>query len=152
MKYCQECGSNNKVSYSEDFNQDLCPICLKMNIEHPVNTLPPVGEIRYDLDGRPICHICGRAYNKLMQHARLKHGLSALEYKKSFGLNVSKGIIATRTAEILRSYVDKNYEVVVENNLLKNGRKTRFETGCEGRTKEKLSLQALKDLQNRKKD
>lgn len=151
MIYCQECGSNHKVAYSEELDMELCPVCLKMNLEHPVNSLPPIGEIRYDMEGRPICHICGRAYNKLMQHARLKHGLSALEYKRSFGLNVSKGIISLRTADILRFHVEKNYEKVVEGNLLVNGVNTRFEAGYEGRTREKLSIQALKDLQNRRK-
>lgn len=152
MNYCKECGTSHKVNYYEEYEGYLCPSCLKMNVEHPVNNLPSPGEVIYDSEGRPICHICGRAYNKLMQHARLKHDLSALEYKKMFGLNVSKGIIAKKTTEILRHHVEKNYSSVVENNLLLNGKKTRFKNGHEGRTKEKLSLQALNDLKNRNKN
>lgn len=152
MNYCKECGSQYKVAFYEEYDGYLCSSCLRTNIEHPVNEIPNAGEIKYDLDGRPICHICGRAYNKLMQHARLKHDLSAREYKKMFGLNVSQGIIAKRTTEILRHHVEKNYGNVVENNLLLNGKKTRFKAGHEGRTKEKLSLQALNDLKNRNKN
>ena len=149
MFYCEECGSSHKIKYSEEFEKVLCPSCLKTNIEHPVNPIPPMGELRYDLEGRPICHICGRAYNKLMSHSRQAHGLSAIDYKKQFGLNVSKGIVSIRTAEILRRHVDKNYERVVEGYLIKNGVGTRFEKGCAGRTKDKLSLQALKGLQRK---
>lgn len=152
MIYCEECSSKHKVEFVEEYGLHLCSNCIKMNEEHPVNHIPPMGEIHFDSENRPICHICGRAYNKLMSHTRQKHDVSALEYKKMFGLHTSKGIVAKHTAELLRAHVDKNYDIVVEGNLKKNGKKTRFKNGYEGRTKDKLSLQALKQLQNRKKE
>lgn len=149
MYYCKDCGSSYKVAYYKEYKEYLCKSCLKINIEHPVNSLPSPGEIKYDMEGRPICHICGRAYNKLMQHARLKHNLNAIEYKKMFGLNLNKGIISKKSKAILRQHVEKNYSNVVENNLLIYGKKSRFQKGHEGRTKDKLSLQALNDLKTR---
>lgn len=148
--FCQECGSLHKVSYYNEFDMRLCTNCIKMYREHPINPLPNPGEITYDEQLRPICHICGRAYNKLMSHVRLKHDLSALEYKKIFGLNTTKGVVSPITADKLRMHVEKNYEVVVKSNLLVDGKSTRFVNGCKGRTKDKLSLQALKGLKNRK--
>lgn len=149
MFFCSECGSSNKVKFFKEYDCCLCDCCFKTNLEHPVNDLPLPGEIKYDNQGRPICHICGRAYNKLMQHARYKHHLSAIEYKKMFGLNLNKGIISKTSKDILRMHVEKNYANVVENNLLVNGKKSRFKKGHEGRTKDKLSLQALNDLKTR---
>lgn len=147
--YCQECGGLHKVRFLDEYEMYLCSNCVKMYREHPVNPLPPAGEIVYDEKLRPICHICGRAYNKLMSHARLKHDLTAIEYKKLFGLNTTQGIISPVTADVLRRHVDKNYETVVKGNLMTYGIDTRFENGSKGRTKEKLSLQALKELQSR---
>lgn len=151
--YCEECGSNYKVSYFEEFESHLCNDCYRLNKEHPVNPLPGKGEILYDSQRRPICHICGRAYNKLMSHARLTHGISAREYKLMFSLSLKKGIVSPDTAEVLREHVRKNYEIVVSNNLVKAGSDTRFEKGYEGRTKDKLSLQELNAirLRNEKK-
>ena len=148
--YCQECGGLHKVRFFGEYEMYLCSNCIKMYREHPVNPLPPAGEIVYDEQLRPICHICGRAYNKLMSHARLKHDLTAIEYKKLFGLNTTQGIISPITADILRRHVDRNYDAVVKENLMVCGVDTRFEKGSKGRTKEKLSLQALKGLKNRK--
>lgn len=146
---CEECGSEYKVSYSEEFGLNMCNSCLKLNIEHPINSLPKKGEILYDSQNRPICHICGRAYNKLMSHVRLTHGISARDYKKMFGLSLKRGIVSPETAEVLRAHVRKNYELVVSDNLLKGGSETRFEKGYEGRTKEKMSLQELNALKKR---
>lgn len=146
---CEECGSEHKVFYSEDFGLNMCMSCYKLNSEHPVNSLPKKGEILYDAQNRPICHICGRAYNKLMSHARLTHGVSAKEYKEMFSLSKKKGIVSPETAELLRAHVRKNYEIVVSSNLMKGGSGTRFEKGYEGRTKDKLSLQELNAIRQR---
>ena len=42
-------------------------------------------EIAYSPDGKPICHICGKAYKKPLTHAWQIHGLTEKEYKKSLG-------------------------------------------------------------------
>ena len=150
--FCQECGGIHKVRFVDEYKMYLCANCIKMYKEHPVNPFPAAGEIMFDEQSRPICHICGRAYNKLMSHVRLKHDLTAVEYKKLFGLNTTKGIVSPITADVLRHHVDKHYETVVQGNLIICGVETRFEKGSKGRTKEQLSLQALKELQSRYSD
>ena len=119
-----------------------------MNIKRETDH-PHYGEVIYDDKGKPTCHICGRSFNKLLNHVWQKHGLSAREYKIKFGLNVSHGIISQATREKLQESVHNNYSKVVEINLIKKGRKTRFKKGNKGRTKDKLSEQERRRLSNR---
>ena len=107
-------------------------------------TLPGPGEIMFDSDGKVICHICGKSFNKVLAHVWQKHGLSAKEYKIKFGLNATKGIVSESTRE--------KCQKVVVNNLINKGAATRFTVGSEGRTKDKLSLQSYKALVKRAKD
>lgn len=97
-------------------------------------------------DGNPVCHICGKSFKRLMTHVRQSHKISAREYKETFGLNVSKGIISEESRTKSQIAVEKNYGKVVEKNLIKKGEKTRYQNGDEGRTKDKLSHQELMRL------
>ena len=147
MKKCSMCGtSEKKVCFSKEFNKFLCVKCRKYEKEHPVNELPKKGEVAYDEKGRPICHICGRAFKKVASHAYLEHGINAYDYKEKFGLNNNTGLIAEETREKLREHVKENYKIVVEQNLIDKGRKNRYKKGNEGRTKDKLRLEGRKTL------
>ena len=146
MKKCKECGTTRKVKLFKRFNSCLCSNCYKYYKEHPVNELPKKGEVAYDNQGRVICHICGRAFHKVLTHCKQRHGLTAYEYKKMFGLDVKKGLTSNYTKEKLRKSVQDNYDKVVSENLIKGGKKTRFINGSKGRTKDKVSLQTLKRL------
>jgi len=99
------------------------------------------GRIFYDFEGKPICHICGRAFHRLLSHVRQKHNLTAKEYKKKFGLNIGNGIISNISKSKSQIAVFNNYNKVVEKNLIKNGKKTRFKIGDKGRTVDKMSEQ-----------
>lgn len=101
------------------------------------NPLPPKGEIRYDYRGYPICHICGRAYRKVLHHVYQTHGITAEEYKEHFGLNNTKGVIAPSTKHKLQKAIEFNYAKCVESNLLKGGQNTRYEIGSEGNTRKR---------------
>lgn len=152
MKVCEECNtSRSKVSYSKEFKKLLCGNCLNVYKNHKVNSIPEIGEVAYDEEGRVICHICGRAFNKVLSHARQRHNISAKEYKKKFGLDLNKGLTSKSTKEALRKSVLKNYDKVVEENLIKNGEKTRFKEGHEGRTADKVSIQTKKRFKERGK-
>ena len=107
--------------------------------------LPKKGEILYQ-DGKPVCHICGKSFHRLMSHVRQKHGISALEYKKMFGLNIGKGIISEESAKKSRNAVHNHPEII--EHLTTNGVKTRFKKGSKGRTIDKVSLQELKRLKS----
>lgn len=144
---CEECGKEKKsVIFYEEYSANLCPQCLMFYKEHPKHDLPEKGEILYDELGRPICHICGRAFNKVLNHARQKHFISAEEYKRIYGLISTKGICSQRTKDRLRAKVMENYDTVVLQNLVEKGNKTRYKNGHKGRPKEKLRIQSLNTL------
>ena len=108
--------------------------------------LPKYGEVKYDYRGYPICHICGKSFKKLLSHVWQKHGLTAYEYKKQFGLDTTKGIIYEGTRKKLQKSVSRHYNLVVIKNLIKGGEKTRFKEGSKGRTKDQVSEQTRKML------
>ena len=107
--------------------------------------LPKNGEILLQ-DGKPVCHICGKAFHRLMSHVRQKHGMMAIEYKKEFDLNTSQGIISEESAKKSREAVFRHPEII--EGLTANGVKSRFKKGCKGRTRDKVSLQELKRLKS----
>lgn len=111
--------------------------------------LPGYGEIAYSPDGKPICHICGKAYNKPLAHAWQIHGITEKEYKKEFGLDVTVGILSEESRALARKRVYENYDVAIAENLLKKGKNTRFKKGSQGRVKEKVSEQTRRALVER---
>jgi hypothetical protein len=85
----------------------------------------------------------------LLSHVWQKHDLLADEYKEMFGLDKKKGILNEDAREVLRQRVKENYDVVVAQNLLKNGQRSRFKYGSGGRTKDKVSEQTRRMLSQR---
>ena len=105
------------------------------------------GKIDYDMQGRPICAICGKGFDRLGFHVWKTHKMEAIEYKKMFGLDTKKGLTSQKSRLKSRNAVLKNYDKVVTQNLLKNGENTRFHKGHKGRTKDKVSEQTKNRLQ-----
>jgi len=101
------------------------------------------GIIRYDRTGKPICEICGQAFSRVLNHAHQKHQISAVEYKRRFGLDLRKGICSQDSHMLSRKRVFENYSLCIASNLLGQGKKTRFNIGSQGRTKDKISPQTL---------
>ncbi len=101
------------------------------------------GNIEYDIIGNPICEICGKAYSRVLSHVRQVHDMSARDYKKKFGLDLNKGICSKDSSAKTRKHTMSNYESVIKNNLLINGKKTQFKVGHKGRTIDKVSEQTL---------
>lgn len=110
---------------------------------------PHYGEVVYDANGNPICHICGKGFRKLLSHVWQKHELYGNEYKEMFGLDKKKGIMSEEAKELLRQRVKENYDKVVTKNLLKGGEGSRFKAGGTGRTKDKISEQTRRQLVKR---
>lgn len=98
------------------------------------------GEVSYKY-GKPVCHICGKYFDKLMTHVRQKHNMTAYEYKKEFGLDVTKGIVSERYKELKRQKVMEHYDLCIKQNLIKKGAGTRYQKGSPGRTRDKMSYQ-----------
>ncbi len=107
---------------------------------------PHYGEIRYDVNGDPICHICGKSFPKLGAHIWSGHKIRTRDYCELFGLDVGRGICSKEYANKMRGYVHEHYQIVVSENLIRGGKATRFKQGCEGRTRDKISEQTKKAL------
>lgn len=150
---CDLCGGTKKVYKNKRYKKCLCESCRNEIHNNggellEVHELPKFGEVSYDKDGKVICHICGKAYDKVVSHVYYKHGMIAREYKRKFGLDVGKGLCSEETKEILRGHVKTYYDSVVMINLMENGSKTRFEKGSKGRTKDMVSEQTKRKLVN----
>ena len=144
--YCDRTEKTHKILNNKEFGY-VCNRCYQREKNHPRRyELPQYGEVKYSPDDKPICHICGKAYDKLLSHVTQVHNINARDYKKEFGLDVIKGIMSEESTEIARVRNEENYDLVVEENLLKKGEKTRFEEGCKGRTKDKVSEQTRRKL------
>lgn len=113
------------------------------------NPLPKRGEVIKDDYGGIICHICGKAYNKLGCHVRQAHKMTAEEYKKEFGLCTTRGLISDKSKEKARQRNLENFDKVVADNLIKKGVDTRYKKGDKGRTKDKVCIQLVNELRER---
>jgi hypothetical protein len=54
------------------------------------------GQIARVGDDRLVCHICGRDYEALPRHILTKHGMTAFDYKRTFGLRRGTALISPR--------------------------------------------------------
>lgn len=107
------------------------------------------GVIEYDEEGKPKCEICGKYFHRVLSHVRQKHEMNERDYKKDFGFDLSKGICSKESKEKSRKAVYDNYDKVIQNNLVMKGAKTRFSDGHSGRTRDMVSAQTKKMLQDR---
>jgi hypothetical protein len=110
------------------------------------------GIIEYDNDGKPICEICKKSFNRVLSHVRQKHFISEKEYKLTFGLDIGKGICSKESSERSRNATLANYDTCIGKNLLAGGSKTRFAIGSEGRPKDKVQEQTRIRLKEHLKD
>lgn len=108
---CEHCKKQKKrVIYRKDFDDKLiCDNCYKLFINHPINeNIPGKGEVAYDEQGRLICHICGRVYDKLTAHIKQYHKITPDEYKEMFELNRTFSLTSERFKEKCRENIKKN--------------------------------------------
>tara|TARA_R110000803_G_scaffold7854_2_gene25265 strand:+ start:1400 stop:1768 length:369 start_codon:yes stop_codon:yes gene_type:complete len=97
------------------------------------------GIIRYNEEGKPICEICGLAFNKLISHVSQKHLITGKQYKIRFGYDKTKSIMSNSSRNLAKENAQK-YPKVIEKLIIK-GKKTQFKKGSEGRKKSKISPQ-----------
>jgi hypothetical protein len=48
-----------------------------------------------EVDGKLVCHLCGRLYRGLNVHVLQAHGMPATEYRETFRLNVGYGLVSS---------------------------------------------------------
>lgn len=149
MKKCSLCErteENYRIIKSKKYGL-ICRRCYQRERKSDIRYRPPeYGEIKYSPEGKPICHICCKAYDKVLAHVWQVHKLSAREYKRDYGLDVIKGIMSEESTEIARQRNKENYDLVVEENLLDKGEETRFKEGFKGRTRDQMSEQTRRRL------
>ena len=114
-----------------------------------INPLPAYGQLAQDSTGNYICHICGKAFKKVLSHATQKHGITAQEYKHTFGLYSSKGLLAPESKRLARQRNAENRSVVIDQNLIVGGSSTRFKNNSRGRTKDQMCEQLRQSLRER---
>lgn len=152
MRRCKSCKEE-----SVRIITGLCDKCYQRKRRSPkINPLPRKGEIAYTEEGKPICHICGKGYDKLMSHVYQTHDMTARDYKIEFGLDLNQGIMSEESKEKARKTVEDNYENIVLDNLLTKGAETRFKKG-HSRTKgkfvsEQSKKRMLKNLNANRRD
>jgi hypothetical protein len=106
--------------------------------------------IEYDLDGLPICEICGKSFKKLCSHVVQKHNISSREYKIQNWLDIWKWICCQSTRQSLQEHIKKNYDLVVTQNLISKWEQTRFKDWSTRRRY--FSTESLIRRRNRNKD
>ena len=144
MKQCQMCGGNNTTTGK------YCNACYSYLRKHPEGDypLPPKGVIHYASNGDPICHICGQAHRKLGNHIRFKHNITQNEYRDMFKLYHNTRLSNYEYINNMSQINNKHKDVVVKENLIKCGVKTRIthENGLSGRKfQHKISKRILGD-------
>ena len=142
--FCKECGKFTDRSYS-----GMCQGCYHyFRKGGVVNPLPEHGRIKYDANGKVICHICGRAYTRLGSHVKESHNMSIEEYKEKFGLCKRAKTTESNYSQVMHNHA-KKYKM--DERLLVVGQATRIKPGqTDMRKGKKVCLQEILDKRNRK--
>lgn len=143
VKHCSWCGDKERRMLRIKYNGELVWVCSRCyqrfkrwGTQHP---LPPKGVIQYDSEGKPICHICGYAFNKLMSHVWQIHGMNEREYKTEFSLLFSS-IMSEEATDNARTGFNKHRETSIEH-LAKVSEATRFTKGHSAEANKRVCLQ-----------
>lgn len=145
MSNCKECGKSIDKSYS-----GMCQGCYNyFRKGGTVNPLPPKGRIQYDIQGKVICHICGRSYTRLGSHIKESHNMTISEYKAEFGLCSNA---RTTETEYSHRMSELAYHYNMPEQLIKTGVRTRIKKGDKTmRLGKPTRLQETLDKKDRKK-
>ena len=104
--------------------------------------------IKYDINGKVICHICGRAYTRLGSHVKESHDMTIEEYKEKFGLCKRAKTTESSYSNMMHRYA-KEYKM--DEHLLVVGQATRIKRGqTDMRKGKKVCLQEILEKRNRK--
>ena len=156
MSYiCKACGKlaqdRTGVHSSVEYPGGLCQGCYKYfhngGVVYPI---PPKGVVAKDDNGKIICHICGRSYNRLGSHIKESHQMTIKEYKEEFGL-----CNCARTTEDNYHKMMQDYAEIygMGDRLIETGKNTRIKVGENQMRKGKaVRLQECIDKRNRHKN
>lgn len=142
---CKECGKD--VGYKS--YAGMCQGCYKyFKNGGTINPIPEHGRIEYDINGKIICHICGRAYSRLGSHIKESHNMTTAEYKKQFGLCARTKTTTEDYSAVMKMHANKHK---MGERLMKAGENTRFKKGDNTARKNKpVRLQEVLEKRDRK--
>lgn len=141
---CKECGKEITKSYG-----GLCQGCYHY-FRHggTINPIPDKGRVAYDINGRVVCHICGRAYTRLGSHVKESHSMTIEEYKEEFGLCKRTKTTESSYSNIMSQHAKMNG---MDQQLLRAGLQTRIHKGENDKRKgKKVCMQEILDKRARK--
>lgn len=141
---CRECGKEITQSYS-----GLCQGCYHyFRNGGTINPIPEKGRIEYDINGRVVCHICGRAYTRLGSHVKESHNMTIDEYKEEFGLCKRSKTTEKSYSKIMSQHAKING---MDQQLIVYGKDTRIKKGqTDMRKGKKVCMQEILDKRARK--
>lgn len=141
---CRECGKEIARSYS-----GLCQGCHHyFHNGGTINPIPEKGTISYDVNGKVVCHICGRAYTRLGSHVKESHNMTINEYKEEFGLCKRAKTTESSYSKIMSKHAKINN---MDQQLISVGANTRIKKGqTDMRKGKKVCMQEILDKRARK--
>ena len=98
----------------------------------------------YNDKEKVMCKICGKRFHHVMSHCWKAHKILSRDYKKMFGLNVSKGLCSKPVRKVISDNVLAKPEIIKE--LTRKGKKVRFKKGDKWNGNYKRSPETLKML------
>lgn len=87
----------------------------------------------YNENGEPKCEICGNFFKRVLNHATQKHHVCSRDYKKRYGLDLTKGICSKESSNLTKMQNLKNWAKCVTDNILKRNQGTKFKKGAQCR-------------------
>lgn len=101
-----------------------------------------IGSLAVAENGRVLCHLCGLAFNDLAAHARMKHGVTADEYRAAFGLASGTALCSQVVSERRRTNPGPGFAGVHPSELLTPEQRSRIASRREQRTEVKMKRRA----------
>lgn len=153
MIFCKFCRKQSKHNYA-----GYCQTCYQYFVVKGYDSWCPsnYGEVNFVQKeghpqyGMPVCHICGRAYTKLIQHVRNNHNLTREEYCERYGLDKS----VRMTTDIYHNKMSEYaYQYGMDKSLPISGKEHRFKKGFSNNYKRSAqTMNRLKEYNGRKKN
>lgn len=142
---CKKCG---KTFEGKVYPEDSCQGCYNyFRKGGEIHSLPLPGEIVRDEKGKVVCHICGRAYNRLGSHIRESHSMTIAQYKEKFDLCNNSRTTESSYASTMRKLAYKNK---MPERLIVAGQATRIKPGeTDKRKGKRVRLQECLDRSKR---
>lgn len=83
----------------------------------------------YNEQGKVRCNICGQYFDRVMNHARLAHGISNKQYRKKFGYSNSTNLTSIQSSMKSGEKIKIHYHNGDYDKFIERSKSTRFVPG-----------------------